>query len=100
MSTASPPAKKRSVFTITFSIDGQDYRIIPIPVEAGQKAYRFKKGDVTYDVLLNEEGVYSCECKGFLRYGMCKDGRGCRHIRTLVAAGMIQAPPTAKPAAE
>ena len=87
------PQKKRCVFTITFHIDGDDYKVIPIPVEPPQKAFRFKKGDVTYDVLLNEEGRYSCECKGFLRYGMCKDGRGCRHIRTLVAAGMLPPPP-------
>jgi hypothetical protein len=90
--------KRRHVFTITFHVEGYDYRVFPLSAEAPQKAYRLKKPDgESYDVLLNEEGQYSCECLGFLRHGMCRDGRGCKHIRCLVAAGMLPPPPPAAP---
>jgi hypothetical protein len=94
MPATATDRKRRHVFTITFHIEGYDYRVFPLAAEAPQKAYRLKKPDgETYDVLLNEEGQYSCECLGFLRHGMCRDGRGCKHIRCLVAAGMLPPPP-------
>jgi hypothetical protein len=45
--------------------------------------FRLIKTDGTvHDVLL--DGPQSlCDCKGFERFGMCKDGRGCRHIAAL-----------------
>ena len=54
---------RQRVFKITFHIDGLDYRVYPLQVEHPQKAYRIKKPDGgSYDVLLSEEGHYSCEC--------------------------------------
>jgi hypothetical protein len=36
-----------------------------------------------YHVHLDKALGHSCTCLGFLHRGMCKDGRGCRHIAAL-----------------
>jgi hypothetical protein len=100
MSTvAERPARQRRQqlrsFTIVFRVEGLDYFVIPLAPdpEVAVRAFRFKKADgTTYDVSWNAEGRFSCECLGFLKHGMCKDGRGCKHVRCLVAAGMMPAP--------
>src|SRR5579884_3123388 len=53
----------------------------------GQAAFRMTKlvgGGGNYDVLLDGPAS-SCECRGFVFWGMGKDGRGCRHIAALQA---------------
>jgi hypothetical protein len=37
-----------------------------------------------YHVLLAPDGKHSCECKGFLRWGLGRDGKGCKHIGALL----------------
>jgi hypothetical protein len=50
---------------------------------ADAPTFRLTKTDGTvYDVLLDGPASL-CDCKGFERFGMCKDGRGCRHIAAL-----------------
>ena len=102
MSTVvEPPAGRRQqthTFTITFTVEGTDYFVIPLHPDAdvAVRAFRFKKSSgESYDVRLDAEGHFGCECKGFLRWGMCRDGRGCKHIKCLVAAGMMP-PPASK----
>ena len=93
-----PPSRQRRQqrrFSIIFRVENLDYFVIPLRPDAdvAVKAFRFKKADgTTYDVSLNAEGRFSCDCLGFLKHGMCKDGRGCKHVRCLVAAGMMPAP--------
>jgi hypothetical protein len=90
-------AKKQRVFFITFSIDGTDYKVLPLPIDPsiGTKAVRFCKqggdGEV-YDLHLDAFG-WNCQCRGFLRHGHCK------HVSTVQKAGPIFAA-TAAPAAE
>jgi hypothetical protein len=78
------------MFRIRFIIEGLEYAIVPLQPDlaVASKAYRFIKlaGDrTTYDVHLGEHGA-ECECKGFLRWR-----KPCKHIKTLVAAGMFPA---------
>jgi hypothetical protein len=61
------------------------YRVQAVPCQFGRAAFRLSKADrgdgpgETYDVLL--DGARStCDCRGFLKHGMCKDGKGCKHI--------------------
>jgi hypothetical protein len=50
---------------------------------ADSPTFRLTKTDGTqYDVLLDGPGSL-CDCKGFERFGMCKDGKGCRHVAAL-----------------
>ncbi len=37
----------------------------------------------TYHVHFDKTLGDACTCLGFLRHGMCKDGKGCRHIAAL-----------------
>jgi hypothetical protein len=82
------------------------YRIEAVPHDFGQTAFRLEKahqGDgepEVYEVLLDGQQSL-CSCKGFLRHGMSKDGKGCRHIagcQAAVNAGQLQAAPASKPA--
>ena len=88
MSTATKSRRqKQRTFSITFSIEGTDYRVSPLPIDPaiGHKAYRFAKqgGDgAVYDVHADSFGL-ECECKGFLRHGHCK------HVQTIQAAGRV-----------
>ena len=84
--TRARPAKQRA-FAITFHIEGDDYRVVPLPIDpgVGSRAYRFAKltGDgAVYDLHLGEFGL-ECQCKGFLRHGHCK------HARTVQAAARV-----------
>jgi hypothetical protein len=81
-------AKQAATFRITFTIGDDHYAIAvlrPDP-EVAAKAFRFRKltgGLEVYDVSLTEHGP-RCECLGFLRWQ-----KPCKHIRTLIAAGML-----------
>jgi hypothetical protein len=98
MSTSTTPgngtqARQRS-FKIRFIISGVTYSVIPLKPDpaVASKAYRFIKRDgkgrvvANYDVHVNGHGP-ECECKGYLRWR-----KPCKHIRTLIAAGMIPEP--------
>jgi hypothetical protein len=87
MTTTENSAPKQGALAFTFSIDGIDYRVTPLPIDpaVGSKAFRFAKqaGDeAVYDLYLDRYGL-QCECKGFLRHGHCK------HVHTLQAAGAV-----------
>jgi hypothetical protein len=84
------------------------YRVRPLESQMGGIAFRLEKADKghgeteVYDVLLDGQQSRCC-CRGFEKHGMCKDGKGCKHIagcQAAVAAGQLQAAPKpeAKPA--
>lgn len=84
-----PSSKKPATFSITFRIGEDRYGVAPVPAhpEVALKAYRFTKltGDhAVYCVSLTPDLHPSCECKGWLRWQT-----PCKHIRSLVAAGML-----------
>ncbi len=79
------------ILWITAGAEVTAYRVTALQAQFGQAAFRLQKADKgdgtaeVYEVLL--DGPRStCECRGFLRYGMCADGKGCRHIASLNAA--------------
>jgi hypothetical protein len=103
MSTVTADATRTQArvktFRIVFWIEGVAYQVIPLKPdpEVASRAYRFLKRDsrgritVNYDVHVNGHGP-ECECKGYLRWK-----KPCKHIRTLIAAGMIPPPCPANP---
>lgn len=78
---------KQRFFSITFSIEGMDYRISLLPIEPsiGRKAFRFSKqgGDgAIYDLHVDDNGTH-WQCLGYLRHGHCK------HADTIKAAEQV-----------
>jgi hypothetical protein len=97
MSTSTAPKVPRQrVFSITFGIEGTDYKVLPLSIDpaVGMLAVRFCKqtgdGEV-YDLYLDAFG-WQCQCKGFLAHGHCK------HVQTVQAAARIFGKP--QPGAE
>jgi hypothetical protein len=86
---------KPTTFRILFEAGGERYAVIPLrpDPEVASHAARLKKSDgTTYDVRLDtESGLPVCECPGYVQHGLCKDGKGCVHVRMLVAAGIFPA---------
>jgi hypothetical protein len=85
--TTKAKAREQRTFQITFTNDGTDYKVYPLPCDPsiGRKALRFAKqsGDgAVYDLLADDFGL-QCQCKGFLRHGHCK------HVETVQAAGKL-----------
>jgi hypothetical protein len=84
-------APKPGGFKLEATIGGDKYTLIPLKGDPSEVRFvlRVKKtvGKEldTYDVHLDAAGKFGCQCRGFLRFGMCKDGRGCRHIKLLRA---------------
>jgi len=95
------PFAGATVLWLTVGKDSTAYLVKPLASAFGTafRLVRADKGDggAEYDVLLNGSQS-SCECQGFLRHGMCKDGHGCKHIAGLTAAsaaGSLQTAPVA-----
>jgi hypothetical protein len=82
-----PTPTMPGIVTITAGKLATDYYLTPLPSDFG-RAFQLEKfttqGEENYHVLLNGEHS-TCECKGFLKHGLCKDGRGCKHIASLNA---------------
>ena len=118
--TKSPKIQTRSakvvrlgdavILWLTTGRDITAYRVRPLESQMGGIAFRLEKADKgdgqreTYDVLIDGPRSLCC-CKGFEQHGLCKDGKGCKHIAGLTAAldaGQLQAAPKpeAKPAPE
>jgi hypothetical protein len=94
------------ILWLTVNKDITAYRVRPLDSQMGGIAFRLEKADKgngaseVYDVLL--DGQQSRCCRGFEKHGMCKDGKGCKHIAGLMAAVTAQQLPipASKPATE
>jgi hypothetical protein len=79
--------EKQRAFSITFTIEGTDYKVYPLACDPsiGTKAFRFAKqggdGEI-YDLHADAFGLH-CQCKGFVAHGHCK------HVETVQAAGKL-----------
>ena len=81
----------RAVCRLTMAINGVDYRVEPNPAGpfAVRKAYRLRKPDGTaYDVALTGHGL-TCDCPDFLFHRDGLDPGGCKHIKAMVAYGLL-----------
>ena len=85
--TTKARAPKQRTFSITFSIEGMDYKVSPLPIDPaiGSKAFRFAKqggdGEI-YDLYADAFGL-QCQCRGFEAHGHCK------HVQTIQKAGQL-----------
>jgi hypothetical protein len=73
------------------SINGTTYNVRPIAVdrEAALKAYRLKKSNGThYNVALTNHGL-TCDCPDFVMSRDSIDPDGCKHIKAMVACGLL-----------
>ncbi|HTU18978.1 MAG TPA: hypothetical protein VMG10_13035 [Gemmataceae bacterium] len=79
------------ILWLTVGKDITAYRVLPLDSQMGGVAFRLEKADKgngereSYEVLLDGQQSRCC-CKGFEQHGMCKDGKGCKHIAGLTAA--------------
>jgi hypothetical protein len=64
-------------------VDGYMVEDTQAETHCDEPTFRLTKTDGTvHDVLLHGQQSL-CDCKGFERFGMCKDGKGCRHVAAL-----------------
>lgn len=83
------PAHGRCRLTLT--INGSTYHVRPIPADPGVaiKSFRLKKSDgAAYDVTQTVHGP-QCDCPDFVFHRDGIDPDGCKHVKAMVAAGLI-----------
>jgi hypothetical protein len=95
MTASRPPVKPRKrarpthgTCRLTMTINGTHYGVRP---NAGGAcaAFRLKKGDGTmYDVARTEHGP-TCDCPDFIFHRDGLDEAGCKHIKAMVACGLL-----------
>ncbi len=76
---------------LTMEINGVDYGVEPNPPRslAVARAYRLRKRDGTaYDVAQTDFGL-TCDCPDFIFHRDGLDPDGCKHIKALVAYGLL-----------
>jgi hypothetical protein len=81
----------RAVCRLTIAINGTDYQVNPNPAAAcaALRAYRLSKADgTTYDVAQTVHGL-TCECPDFIFHRDGIDPDGCKHIKAMVAYGLL-----------
>jgi hypothetical protein len=71
---------------------------VPCAPDAARRLYRLRKPDGTwYDVVQTEYGP-ECDCPDFIYRRAGLDPSGCKHVRALVAFGLIENPHAPTPA--
>jgi hypothetical protein len=81
----------RAVCRLTIAINGKDYLVNPNLTDgsAALKAYRLTKTDGTaYDAALTVHGL-TCDCPDFIFRRDGIDPEGCKHIKAMVAFGLL-----------
>lgn len=91
--TRVPTAASQSAPRLTLFISGKAYNVQPldgVDVEI-MKAFRLRKFDGTeYDIAQTADGL-SCDCPDFTFRREAVDPSGCKHIKALIACGLIDA---------
>lgn len=83
--------KERHASHLLLTIDETLYAVRPLPCEPAiaQRAFRLMKLDgMSYHVAQTEFGAH-CDCPDFIFRREGTDPLGCKHIRALVAQGLI-----------
>ena len=89
--TPVPAAASHGVARLTLFIGGKAYNVQPLDGDdvAIMKAFRLRKFDGTdYDIAQTAEGI-SCDCPDFTFRREAIDPSGCKHIKALIACGLI-----------
>lgn len=79
------------VARLSLFINGKAYHVIPLPADgrAHLRAFRLRKLDGTeYDIAQTGEGI-TCDCPDFAFNRDGIDPGGCKHVKALVACGLI-----------
>ena len=88
---AIPPGLGTAMARLSLFINGKAYHVVPLPADARIhiKAFRLRKFDGTeYDIAQTGEGV-TCDCPDFTFKRDGIDPEGCKHVKALVACGLI-----------
>ncbi|QDV36060.1 hypothetical protein [Tautonia plasticadhaerens] len=88
---APPPAKGRK-FQLYLTIDGFPYGVRPVLSDpyVARRAFELTKPDGTrYDIAQTHHGA-CCDCPDFIYRREGLDPLGCKHVRALVACGLIE----------
>jgi hypothetical protein len=78
---------------LVLTINGTNYSVRPVLADSSiaLKAFRLRKEDGTiYDVALTAHGL-ECDCPNFLFRRDGLDPSGCKHVKALVACGLLDA---------
>ena len=89
--TPVPAAASHGIARLTLFIGGKAYNVQPLGGHdvAIMKAFRLRKFDGTdYDIAQTAEGI-SCDCPDFTFRREAIDPSGCKHIKALIACGLI-----------
>jgi hypothetical protein len=79
---------------LSLFINGTAYDVRPLAADesAATRAFRLRKFDGTeYDIAHTAEGA-SCDCPDFTFHREGIDPEGCKHIKALIACGLIAGP--------
>jgi hypothetical protein len=89
--TPVPAAASHGIARLTLFISGKAYNVHPLDGDdvALMKAFRLRKFDGTeYDIAQTAQDI-SCDCPDFTFRREAIDPSGCKHIKALVACGLI-----------
>jgi hypothetical protein len=89
--TRVPVAPSHGVARLTLFISGKAYNMQPLHGDdvGIMKAFRLRKYDGTeYDIAQTADGV-SCDCPDYAFRREAVDPSGCKHIKALIACGLI-----------
>ena len=92
MDAEQTPRNRPGRCRLTLTINGRHYAVRPIASQADDvsRAFRLsRKGDV-YDVALTVHGP-TCDCPDFIFRRDGIDPAGCKHVKALVAQGLLDA---------
>jgi hypothetical protein len=93
----SPPRRRQPAgptqckCRLTLTVNGTPYNVRPVPADSfgARFAFRLKKLDGTiYDVVATIHG-HECDCADFVFARDGVDPAGCKHIKALVACGLL-----------
>lgn len=89
--TRVPAAPSHGGARLTLFIGGKAYNVQPLDGDdvGIMKAFRLRKSDGTaYDIAQTADGI-SCDCPDFTFRREAIDPAGCKHIKALIACGLI-----------
>jgi hypothetical protein len=78
---------------LVLTINGTDYVVRPVLADSSValKAFRLRKEDGTiYDIAQTAHGL-ECDCPDALFRRDGRDATGCKHVKALVACGLLDA---------
>lgn len=89
--TRKLPCPSLGIARLSLFINGTAYHVVPLPADklTTIKAFRLRKFDGTeYDIVQQPRGI-TCDCPDFTFNREGVDPQGCKHIKALVACGLL-----------